>query len=154
MGAPTKFTAERRAKIIEALQVGASQRTAAAIAGIDPATLTRWIQRGESAAPTSSWARFVEKVREAEAHPKMRALGIIYNAMADRPDLAWKFIERREHGFAPPTPQAIAPPSAATVIQLRLASGEAPRLVPNEAVEGEVVSEQDGLPASTSPRTA
>ena len=32
----------------------------------------------------------------------MRALGIVYRELPNDPMLAWKFLERREPGFAPP----------------------------------------------------
>ena len=52
--------------------------------------------------------KFHDAVLQAEAEPRTRALGIIWREMENRPDLAWKFIERQEPGFAPPqaTPPA------------------------------------------------
>ena len=99
MPGASKFTAARRATILEMLSTGASRRLAARIAGIDHATLTRWIQRGESAREGSRFAEFAVKVHQAEAEPQIRALTILFNAMPDRPDLAWKYIERRVDGF-------------------------------------------------------
>jgi hypothetical protein len=78
---------------------------------------------------------------------KERALGIIYNAMTDRPDLAWKFIERRESGFAPPIQQ---PATVVAPVNLTLSFFEAPRpaLEDGEIVDGEVVDEQSGATPS------
>jgi hypothetical protein len=154
----SKFTAERRQKILEALQVGASRRTAAAVARIDPATLTRWIQSGESAESGSRWRQFFEDVHEAEAHPKMRALGVVYKELSDSPALAWKFIERRESGFAPPMPHASASAPGPVVIQLSfsdggpLASSQVDQLIEGEAVEQDEAAEPRQLdPASVTP---
>lgn len=102
MGRPSMFTAERRQRILEAKRVGASDRTAARVAGIHPKTLGDWLKRGREGSKESAYRKFVEDFDEAEAHPRERALGIIYNALPDRPDLAWKYVERREDGYAPP----------------------------------------------------
>lgn len=143
MPTPTKFTADRKKKIIEALTVGASRSTAAAIAGLgDESVLRRWITKGKEAAPGTSFAEFYEAVLEAEAHPRMRALGVIYNELPDRPDLAWKFIERREPGYAPPMPN-IVPSQGPVVIELALSGGAPLALAAAEIVEGEIVAEED-----------
>jgi transposase-like protein len=147
-GRPSKFTAERRTRILEALQVGASRATAAAIGGVGERTLKRWIADGQTAREGSAKRKFVEEVEAAEAHPKARALGIIYNAMQDRPELAWKFIERREHGFAPPIAN-VAPPAAPTLIQLNFPGAPLPAV--RQVIEGEVVDEQNSLPDAATP---
>ena len=141
MPTPSKFTAERKRKILEALSVGSSRRTAAAVAGIDEAALRRWIEKGKDAAPGSSFGKFAEDVAEAEAHPRMRALGVIYNELPNRPDLAWKFIERREPGYAPPLPNA-PERQGPLVIELALAGGSPLELRAAEIVEGEIVAEE------------
>jgi hypothetical protein len=97
--ARSKFTAPVKAKILELLAAGASRRAASAFAGVDHATLLRWLRRGENASEGSRFREFYEQVAEAEAHPKLRALQIVYNAIPDDPGLAWKFIERREPGY-------------------------------------------------------
>jgi hypothetical protein len=102
MGRPSKFTADRRERILQAKRVGASNRTAARVAGISPSVLADWLKRGETGLAESNYHQFWEEFEEASAHPRERALGIIYNALPDRPDLAWKYIERREDGYAPP----------------------------------------------------
>ena len=147
MPTPTKFTADRRKRIIEALQIGASRNTAAAVAGIDPATLLRWLQRGKSAGESTNWRKFFLAVAEAEAHPRMRALGVIYRAMEDKPDLAWKFIERRESGYAPPMPRELHSPATPVVIQLSLSDG-AQLALADSFIEGEVVSVEDEAAAT------
>ena len=113
----SKFTTERRARIVERLSAGASRRTAAAAVGIDHVTLLRWLRRGETAHPEGRWAEFLRDVREAEARPKMRALASAYRGMADDPDLALRYLERSEPGFALPEPE---PSDGHTVIQLKL----------------------------------
>lgn len=109
------FTAQRRERILRAKRVGASDRTAAQVAGISSSTLQDWKRRGREGTKDSAYRKFLEDMEEAEAHPKERALGIIYDSIADRPDLAWKFIERREGGYEPPArepaPAAIQPVS-------------------------------------------
>jgi transposase-like protein len=140
MAMPSKFTAERKEIILNALRIGAPLKDAAEWAGIDPSQLTRWIQRGEKAAEGTSWRNFHDEVRVAQAEPKMKALGIVNREMENKADLAWKFVERRVKGYAPPAPIAPPAPKSATVISLSFAGVPArPQLVPNEAEEGELV---------------
>lgn len=147
MPTPSKFTKDRRERILQALQVGASLDTAAAVGGVGPTTLKRWIEEGRTAAEgsTSGKRAFYELVLEAQAHPKARALGIIYKAMEDKPELAWKFIERREHGFAPPAPMSPGGPSGPVVIQLSLSDGRP--VLPATAIEVGAL-EQDQEPGA------
>ena len=143
MGRPSKFTAENRQKVIEALMVGASRNEAARIAKIGPTTLKRWLEEAKSASDGTAKAKFRDDVEEAEAHPKMRALGVVYRALEDRPDLAWKFIERRVDGYQPPVQapamamagpvnitlsfNEVAMPALSEVIDVRAAEPSAPR---------------------------
>jgi len=125
MPARSKFTAERRDRILEVLRVGASLRVAAAVAGVDHSTLLRWLERGKDAPEGSAYGQFYEAVRAAEAAPKVRALAIVHDQMVDNPTLAWKFIERRVDGFAPPTsPPPARWPTQPTVINLTLGDGK------------------------------
>lgn len=141
MPARSKFTEEAREKILQALSIGSSRRTAAAIAGVDPGTLTRWIERGKTATRGTRWKEFYSAVEEAEAAPRVRALGVIYKEMPDRPDLAWKFLERREPGYAPPVANQPTVQRGPVVIQLQFADGT-PIALP--VIDGEVVDEQEG----------
>lgn len=122
MPTPSKFTADVRQKIIQALSVGASRSTAAAIAGVDEAQIRRWIKRGSTSDAGTNFREFYEEVRKAEASPRMRALGIIYKELPDNPGLAWKYIERMEPGYAPPLPE-LAPQQAPLVINLSFTDG-------------------------------
>ena len=136
MPARSKFTQATRQRVLEAKRIGASDRTAAHIAGIDHSTLGRWLARGKGAGEGSSYRAFHDEFRAAEAEPRLRALAIVHEQMPDNPSLAWKFIERREDGYAPP---AAAPPSPAwpptTVIQLKLSDGRPlPGLIPSEPI--------------------
>jgi hypothetical protein len=127
--------------------VGASDRTAARVGGVGPSTLQDWLKRGKDGPEESRYREFWEAFEEASAHPRERALGIIYNALPDRPDLAWKFIERREDGYAPPVQQ---PTTVVAPVNLTLSFFEAPRpeLDEGEIVDGEVVDEQSGTTPS------
>ncbi len=145
MGRPTSLTAPRRQTILEALQVGASRRTASALAGVNEATLRRAMERGREAAAGTADRDFHDAVLEAEAHPRARALGIIYREMENRPDLAWKFIERREPGYAPPQPQPMSQPQQ-VMIALTLPGGRPIRaLEPAEVIDvpNQAASEAD-----------
>lgn len=102
MPSRSTFTEERREKILQALRVGASRFTAAAMAGMPESTFRLWMKKGQDAAPGTRFAEFYADVEEAEASPRLRALGILYKEMPDNPALAWKFLERKEPGFEPP----------------------------------------------------
>ena len=111
MPARSTFTAEKAEKILQALHVGASLRTAAAVAGVPDATLRRWIAKGKAASEGTRFREFYEAVQEAEAAPRMRALGIVYRELPDNAALAWRFLERHEPGFAPPLRRASGRPA-------------------------------------------
>lgn len=128
MPTPSKFTAETRQKIIEALSVGASRRTAAAIAGVNEAQIRRWLKKGEESEEGSRFREFYTQAIEAEAQPRLRALGVLYRELPDNPALAWKFIERREPGYAPPMVNQPAAVGAPVIIQLGFADSTVPAL--------------------------
>jgi hypothetical protein len=98
---PSKFRTATRARVIELLSCGASRRTAARVAGIEHSTLVKWITKGRDAPEGTLFHRFYLQVMQAEAQPRLRALRVVHDAMPDHPDLAMKFLERREPGFAP-----------------------------------------------------
>ncbi len=50
MGRPTKLTPELQAHVAEVLEAGNFRRVAAAVVGIDEATLCRWMEKGEQQA--------------------------------------------------------------------------------------------------------
>lgn len=138
MSGRSKFTADRRKAILELLSVGASRRTAAAVAGVDHATLSRWLSRGQDAPEGSRWREFYVAVVQAEAHPRIRALETVHRELLDNASLAWRYLERREEGYAP---QPFVPPvpQGPVVIQLTLPEGHRPALP--DVVEGEVEDE-------------
>lgn len=131
---PSKFTAERIEEILRAKRLGASNNTAAAAGGVDEKTLRDWVQKGEKAPEGSPYRQFFEDFRGAVAFPNVRALEIVHQAMQAKPELAWKFLERKEPGYAPvQTPVA---PAVPVLIGLSLGH-EAP--TQTELVEGTVI---------------
>jgi hypothetical protein len=140
-----KFTEPIKKSILSYLELGASRQTAAHASGIGKATLTRWFQEGEKAAVGSAKKRFYEAVLEAESKGSVKALRIVSTEMENDPKLAWKYLERKEPGYAPPMPSV---PAAQTpvLIQLSLADGGRPALP--SVIEGEVDESDSGsLPA-------
>lgn len=122
VGRPAKFTVRRRELILDLLRAGASRRCAATAAGIAPSTLIKWLRRGDRAShPESQYRAFRSEVLEAEAHPEMRALRASYDRISADPDLAWRYIERREPGHAAHRGEdPDDDPDGASVITLRL----------------------------------
>ncbi len=81
-GRPSKLTAEIQEKIVQALSIGNYRKDAAEYAGIDAATLHRWMLRG-SREKDSAYADFRTAVLEAESRAKITAIGCITKAMRD-----------------------------------------------------------------------
>jgi transposase len=97
----SKFTERRRQRLYAILSAGGSRREAAQVAGIDPATLRDWLQRGERACqrrqPGMSggrWATFYENVQAAEAG--QRLVGIPDD---DEDELTWAVRYLDRHGW-------------------------------------------------------
>jgi transposase-like protein len=89
MARPTKYTPERVARIVEALEGGNTRRAAAMAAGIDEGTLERWVRR---------YAGFAGAGREAEAQAEVAHVSTIKQASDSgdwRAALAW--LERRRN---------------------------------------------------------
>src|SRR6185436_1898218 len=124
MPTPSKFTADRKEEILRCARLGGSNSTCAAAGGIGEATLRDWLERGANSEEGSAYRDFYEAFQAAKAVPNVRALEIVQKAMADKPDLAWKFLERREGGFAPPAPQAPAASAGPVLIQLAFVNGQ------------------------------
>jgi transposase-like protein len=102
MPTKSKFTDSVRRGLLESLAEGNSRNTAAALNGIDPATLSRWLSRGQQASRGSQFRAFSEEVAMAEAAARGRALRILNRHMQDQPKWAAWFLERRDPAFAPP----------------------------------------------------
>jgi hypothetical protein len=88
MPTPSKFTATRRKRILDALRIGLSRRTAAALARIDEKTLRRWLAKGEKSQGSGTFRQFYEQAVEAEAHVPERAMAVVYREMDENPALA------------------------------------------------------------------
>ena len=89
-------------KIIQALHLGNHRKHAAAYAGIDEATLRRWIARGRDS-DDEPYTSFRKAVEQAEAKAQVMAMGCITKAARDGDWRAGAWIlERRapEH-YAP-----------------------------------------------------
>ena len=82
MGRPTKLTPEVHRKIIQALSLGNYRKDAAAFAGIDAATLRRWMALGR-ADPEGPNGALYQEAAQAQALAKVTALGCITKAIRD-----------------------------------------------------------------------
>lgn len=86
MPRPPKFTPDRQQLILEAISAGATRKAAALHAGIDDATLYRWMQR---------YASFATHIARAEADVELRCTTLILNAAETDPRHAEWWLERR-----------------------------------------------------------
>ena len=107
-GRPTKFTPERREKIIQLIKAGNYLETATQAAGIDYSTFRNWMNRGENALQRQSegdkltkvekeFVDFVEHIQKAEAEAEARNLMIINKAASDSWQAAAWYLERKHH---------------------------------------------------------
>ena len=108
MGRPTKLTPELTVKICDMLRAGNYLETAAAYAGIDKATLHRWLKRGRAEMDRIAsqgkgkikrseqpFVDFCNSVEKALSEGEVRDLIIISNAAkSDWKAAAWK-LERK-----------------------------------------------------------
>ena len=78
MGRPLKLTPETQARIVEAVELGATWERAADAAGVGASTLRDWRQRGE--AGEKPFAAFLASVKRAEGAGVERALRVIRKA--------------------------------------------------------------------------
>ena len=86
IGRPSKFTPERRARVLEAITGGATRTAAALHAGIDERTLYRWMDR---------YVSFASDLTRAEADAELRCTALIQRAAEiDWRAAAW-WLERR-----------------------------------------------------------
>ena len=75
MARPSKLTLKVQADVVAALQAGATHRMAADFAGIDVATMQRWL-----ADPRPAFREFCDAVKGAEAKGDVASLAIIQQA--------------------------------------------------------------------------
>ncbi len=94
-GRPSKLTAEVERQLVGALALGSTRADAAQFAGIDKATLRRWLARGAHE-PDGPYHQLREAVLSAEGRAKIGAIGCITKAIRDGNwrAAAW-FLERK-----------------------------------------------------------
>jgi hypothetical protein len=137
MPTKSKFTEATRKRILDAKRIGASNATAAAWAGIDADTLRRWLLDGKAASEGTTKRTFHDTFRQVEVEPNLKALAVLTNEMADNPNLALKFLERKEPGFAPPVPAGVAQAAGPVVINLTFQDGGSalPQWIDSEVID-------------------
>ena len=101
VGQPTKFTAERRTRILQALRAGNHLEPAAQYGGVHYDTFNNWILRGRELLQQDDealwtdedreYVEFAEAVQATRAEAEVEAVSIIRKAMYQdwRPAMAW-----------------------------------------------------------------
>lgn len=89
-GRPSKFTAETRGKILEALRAGNFREVAAQYAGVARSTFCHWMQSAEP-----EFVAFREEVERAEQAAEVRAVALVMSAAAQDPKHAQWWLERK-----------------------------------------------------------
>ena len=99
MSNATKLTAERQARICQAIQLGAEYAMAAQFGGVDYSTMRRWIVAGDRG--RAPYRAFREAVKDAEARAVVGWLAKIEKAASDGEwtAAAWKLERRYPHVY-------------------------------------------------------
>ena len=137
MGRPTKLTSEVEARIVKALKAGNRLSTAARFAGIHPATLHRWLQRGatEGTNPAEApYREFAAQVDQAIAEAEVRDVTTISKATeTDWRAAAWRLAHRHPEQWGRQAQREDnARPGGLTQDALRLATGFLKRLTDDQ----------------------
>jgi len=100
-GRPSKFTAEVKSKILQAIKLGTPYEHACQYAGIDFRTFRRWMIKGE-AAKSGKFCQFCHDIKEAEGSALVGWLARIEQAAKDGDwkAAAWKAERRFPKHFA------------------------------------------------------
>ena len=113
-GRPSKLTTETQSRLCEAIRAGTSLRDAALCAGVNPATLKRWLARGK-AEPEGEFCALRAAVARARAEAVEWRLEVINEAAraGDWKAASWWLERRRPELFARPETRALkaAPPA-------------------------------------------
>ncbi|MBD2082267.1 hypothetical protein [Leptolyngbya sp. FACHB-17] len=99
MARPTKLTPELQERLLQAIRIGASLKTACAFVGIDYSTFRMWMQRGEGTHKTRKsdrvYVEFVEAVRHVEAVLEVEMLTAWRSHTKENWKAAAEFLARR-----------------------------------------------------------
>jgi transposase-like protein len=77
-----RWTAERRAIVLDSIARGASQREACRLAKIDEGTLRHWLRRGEAAADGGTYREFANAFALAAELAEQRAAAEAWRRLA------------------------------------------------------------------------
>jgi transposase len=97
MSRKTKFTDEKKSKIIRALSLGMTHELAANYAGIGTSTLYRWFGRGREG--EGEFVEFWEDCKKAEANNAAGMLGVIMQEAKNSRWQAAAWLLERRHGY-------------------------------------------------------
>ena len=110
MSRPPKFSKERTERVLEAIRAGATRRAAAGHAGIDHATLYRWLERN---------ATFATLLTRVEDDVEVRWTATILQAsLEDWRAVAWWLERRRPEAYGRRLDTDNVTAAAATVVTI------------------------------------
>ena len=99
MARRSKLTPEVKARVIQAIQTGATYEICAQYAGISPATLYNWMKQGRERKQKDK-VEFLEDIKRAESRGAIANLGLIQRAAQDGDWKASAWILERRHGYS------------------------------------------------------
>lgn len=94
-GRPCKLTPELEARIVAAIERGATRDTAAQEVGVNERTVYRWMARGRKQAALAQFRQFRQAIKRAEAQAVLHFVGIIRDAAPKSWQAAAWWLERR-----------------------------------------------------------
>jgi transposase len=111
-GRPSKLTAERRDRFIDAIKIGNYVDTAASLAGISRSSVYSWMAKGREGS-RGEYVDFLNAVKEAEAFAENSAVGQVRRAavIPQNWTAAMTFLERRFRDRWARPAQVVADPS-------------------------------------------
>ena len=98
VGRPTKLTPETQSRFITGLKLGLTYKLAASYAGVDEATIYRWMQRGRQE-DEGIYFEFCKSVKEAEGSCAAQLMARIQRAAEGGTWQASAWILERRFGY-------------------------------------------------------
>jgi transposase len=92
-----KLNAETKARLVEGIKLGLSNKLAAQYAGVSESTFYAWRQRGQAGEP--EYLELLESIKRAEAQSAAQCLAVIKKAAHDGNWTSAAWLLERRHGY-------------------------------------------------------
>lgn len=92
-----KLNAETKARLVEGIKLGLSNKLAAQYAGVSESTFYAWRQRGQAGEP--EYLELLESIKRAEAQSAAQCLAVIKRAAHEGNWTSAAWLLERRHGY-------------------------------------------------------